>query len=88
MAGLLAHAPDRLFDVHRRRREPNLNLDTASPFAARPPQTMQLFRQSEGPFDVDLPFDHALLPQRTGQPFLHRLDELLRPGAVDGAFSS
>ena len=47
MARPPADAVDRLLDVHRRGRQPELNLDAASTFETRPPQAMQLFPQAE-----------------------------------------
>src|SRR6266536_1986558 len=84
--GSLDHPPDRFLDVHRRCCEPNLNLDAPSSFEAGPSQPVELFRQAEGSFYKDLPFDEALLAQRPGQQGFRCIDKLLAPGAMDSSF--
>ena len=67
------HRFHRFLDVHRRGRQPELNLDATSPFEPRPPQAMQLLPQAECSLHVGLSFDQTLLAQRASQPFLSGL---------------
>src|SRR3972149_3593454 len=66
---LRLHAPYRLLDVHRRCREPDLNLHAPSTFEACPSPAVELLRQAKGAPRVDLPFDEALLADRLWPPF-------------------
>src|SRR6266545_8190360 len=47
-------------DVHRRRREPKLDLDAASPSETRPSQPVELFGETECALDEGLPFGEPL----------------------------
>jgi len=75
-------------DVHRRRREPKLDLDAASPSETRPSQPVELFGETECALDEGLPFGEPLLALGTADTILCGLDEVQRPGAMEGAFNA
>ena len=66
----------RSLDVHRRCREPELNLHPGSTSEAGPSQAMQFLCQAEGPFDAGLPLCHAPLTFGASYTVLGCLDEV------------
>jgi len=81
-AGHPGSAPDGPLDVHRRCREPQLDLDAASSPETRPPQPVQFFRQAEGAFYMGLPLDEPPFAQRARDTFLSGLHQVEGPRAV------
>ena len=72
-------------DIHRRCRHPELDLAPGRPFKARPPQPVQFLGETEGAFDADLALPQPPPPERAGDPFSRRLNQVLHELAMERA---